>query len=353
MAKLERSGTWRRPSAAKLLAAQVRYQLTALVRSPIGSFATLVIPLMVLLAVNLLFEGTRLSTRGGIRFAQFFTPAMVAFAVVNACYMSVISSTTLARDEGILKRIRSTPLPPWIYMTGRIVSAGLVALVGAVVVLALGAGVYDFELVWSAVPAALVTLAVAMFCFCSLGFAVTVMVPTADSALPIAWGTMLPLCFVSDVFQPIDTAPHWLRAVASVFPLRPFADALESLFDPVTGSRALPAGDLVVMATWGLAAAAFALAAFRWEPTESRARGRPQPGSGAFAPERLRGLLSARSAPAPRARRARGRAVAPPSATRRNEQAGALAGTELIEGPAPTEDSSVPGDIGKLGPTRS
>src|ERR1035441_5627139 len=89
----------RRPSALRLLCAQTGYQLKLLVRSPIASFATLVIPLMVLLAVNLLFEGTRLTSRGGIRYAQFFTPAMVAFAVVNACYMSVISSTTLARDE--------------------------------------------------------------------------------------------------------------------------------------------------------------------------------------------------------------------------------------------------------------
>jgi ABC-2 type transport system permease protein len=260
--------------------------------------------------------------------------------------MSVISSTTLARDAGILKRIRSTPLRPWIYMTGRVVSAGLVALVGAVVVLAVGAGVYDFEIVWSAVPAALVTVAVAMFCFCSLGFAVTVLVPTADSALPIAWGTILPLSFVSDVFQPIDTAPHWLRDAASWFPLRPFADALESLFNPITGSRALPVGHLVVMVAWGLAAAAFALVAFRWEPAGSRARGRRQPGSGAFAPERLRGLLSARGTPAPRARRAQGRAVAPPPAAGGNRRASALAGTELIEGPAPAEDSSIPADGG-------
>ena len=47
-----------RPSALRLLGAQVVYQLRLLVRSPLASFATLVIPLMVLLAVNLLFSGT-------------------------------------------------------------------------------------------------------------------------------------------------------------------------------------------------------------------------------------------------------------------------------------------------------
>jgi len=281
----------RRPTMLRLLAAQVLYQVRVLVRSPIGSFATLVIPLMVLLAVNLLYRGTHLASRGGIAYAQFFTPAMVAFAVVNACYMSVISATSLARDEGILKRLRGTPLPPWIYMTGRLVSAGLVALVSAVVVVAVGAGVYDFEVIWSAVPAALLVLAVGMFCFSALGLAVTVLVPRADSALPIAWGTILPLCFISDVFMPIDSAPHWLRETASFFPLRPFADDLESLFNPAQGASALNWQHLEVLVIWGVVAAAFALFTFRWEPGSPGSRRRASQLRAAFAVNRVRGMF--------------------------------------------------------------
>jgi ABC-2 type transport system permease protein len=337
--------TARRPSALRLLGGQLGYQLRVLMRSPIGSFATLVIPLMVLLAVNLLYEGTHLGSRGGIAYAQFFTPAMVAFAVVNACYMSVISSTTLARDEGILKRIRSTPLPPWVYMAGRLGSAGLVALVSAIVVVAVGAGVYDFEIVWSAVPAVLVTLAAAMFCFCALGLAVTVLVPAADSALPVAWGTILPLCFISDVFMPIDSAPHWLRTVASFFPLRPFADDLETAFNPVTGSSTLHWDHLEVLIAWGIASAAFALVAFRWEPgAGGRRRGGPQT-TAAFAVDRLRGMLE-QGARTTGARSPEPRLLAPQHARR---AAAARAGieptvVERIEGPAPAEDSSVPVD---------
>lgn len=293
----------RRPSTLGLIARQVIYQLKVLVRSPIASFATLVIPLMVLLAVNLLFNGTHLQSRGGIRYAQFFTPAMAAFAVVTACYMSVIVSTTLARDEGILKRVRSTPLPSWIYMTGRVVAAAVVATISSIVVLAVGAGVYGFQMVWSAVPTAFLALAMAIFCFCSLGFAVTVLVPKADAALPVAWGTILPLCFISDVFQPIDNAPHWLRTVASFFPLRPFADDLEAAFNPVIGTHGPHPGDLLMLAAWGVAAAVFAAATFRWEPLrDGSGRGGSESGSWRFAPDRLRDLVAPRAAGAPTAR---------------------------------------------------
>jgi ABC-2 type transport system permease protein len=281
-------------STLPLVGGQVVYQLRLLVRSPMSAFATLVVPIMVLLAVNLLYMGTRLGSRGGIRYAQFFTPAMIAFAVVSACYMSVISSTTLAREEGILKRVRSTPLPPWVYMAGRLVAAGLVAVVGAVIVSAVGAGVYGFEVVGRAIPTVLLTLAVAMFCFSSLGLAVTVLVPTIDSALPIAWGTVLPLCFISDVFEPIDGAPRWLGAIASAFPLRPFADALESAFNPVTGNVGIAWGALWMLAAWGVGGAMFALAAFRWTPASRSHDGRGSQKPGTFAAERIRDLLESR-----------------------------------------------------------
>jgi ABC-2 type transport system permease protein len=343
----------RRAATVRLLGKQVGYQLKLLERSPMAAFATLVIPLMVLLAVNLLYSGTRLSSRGGVSFAQFFTPAMVAFAVVNACYMSVISSTTLARDEGILKRIRGTPLPPWVYMAGRIVSSGLVASVGAVVVLAVGAGVYGFQVVWAGVPAALLTLAVAMFCFCSLGLAVTVLVPAADSAVPIAWGTMLPLCFISDVFQPIDNAPHWLRSIASFFPLRPLADDLESAFNPITGSSAIHPAHLELMALWGLVAAVFALLAFRWEP-DGRHRGdRGSRRPAVFAADRVRGLLEPRVQREPRPRQREAPRLTEPHKPRRADRGAAEARTEWIEGPAPAEDSSVPPETAALPPRAS
>jgi ABC-2 type transport system permease protein len=274
----------KRPSPLRLLGGQVGYQLRVLVRSPIGSFATLVIPLIVLLAVNLLYQGTDLPSRGGITYAQFFTPAMVAFAVVNACYMSVISSTTLARDEGILKRLRGTPLPPWLYMAGRLGAAAVVALASTVVVIAVGALVYNFDIIWHAIPGALLLLALGAFCFCALGLAVTVLVPAADSALPVAWGTILPLCFISDVFMPIDGAPHWLRAIASFFPLRPLADALEGAFNPVKGSSALQPHAVTVLAIWGAGATIFALLAFRWQP---RAAGHTKRGPHASATSAL------------------------------------------------------------------
>jgi ABC-2 type transport system permease protein len=254
-------------TALRLIAGQVRYQLRLLARSPIAAFATLVIPLMVLLAVGLLYNGSSVGSRGNIPYIQFFTPAMVAFATVTACYTGVITSTILARELGILKRLRSTPLPPWAYMGGRLVAAAFVTVASTVAVIAVGAGVYGFHFMWSALPAVALTLALAIVCFCALALAVTVLIPTAEAALPIAWGTLLPLCFVSDVFQPIAGAPEWLRATAGSFPVKALADQLERLFNPTAHGPMLDARHLELMLVWTIGATLFALVAFRWDPT--------------------------------------------------------------------------------------
>ena len=66
--------------------------------------------------------------------------------------------------------------------------------------------------------------------------ALTAVVPNADAAPPIVNAIILPLLFLSGIFIPLgDEAPEWMRTVANIFPVKPFADALfGSAFGEVT-----------------------------------------------------------------------------------------------------------------------
>jgi hypothetical protein len=87
----------------------------------------------------------------------------------------------------------------------------------------------------------------------------------SDTALPIAYGTMLPLAFISDVFFPAMHAPHWLYDVSSAFPVAPVARAMEASFIPATSSWPMPVTGLFVILGWSSAAALVIALAFRWE----------------------------------------------------------------------------------------
>jgi ABC-2 type transport system permease protein len=254
-----------RPSVLLALS-QVRYQLLLLLRSPLGFFITLVIPLLLLVSLNVITPGSAGTLPGGLRYAQFLTPAISAFCLLNACYVTTITSIVLAREEGILKRLRGTPLPAWTYLAGRAGSAVVTALVSTGIIIVTGAIFFHVTIVWRSLGYFAAAACLGIGCFFLLGTAVTIAVPKSETALPVAFGTVLPLAFISDVFYSSIHAPHWLHDVASAFPVAPVARAMESAFNPATHSWPMPATGLLAVLAWSGAAILIIAVAFRWEP---------------------------------------------------------------------------------------
>jgi hypothetical protein len=145
---------------------------------------------------------------------------------------------------------------------------------------------FSVHIVWHALGYFTGATLLGIACFFLIGAAVTTVVPKTDTALPIAFGTMLPLAFISDVFFSVSHPPAWLHALASAFPVAPVAQAMESSFDPATKSWPMPLSGLLVVLGWSAAAIAVIALAFRWEPGPApatrglsrslRGAGRPQ-----------------------------------------------------------------------------
>lgn len=268
------ASTVHRSRAAPLLAlGQARYQLLLLLRSPLSFFITLVIPLLLLISLNVVKPGTA-SAPGGLPYVQFLAPAVSAFCLLNACYVTTVTGMVLAREEGILKRLRGTPLPAWAYLAGRSGSALVTSLGSVAIIIGTAAAFFHVTIYWRAMGYFAAAAILGMVCFFLLGVAVTIAVPKTDAALPIAYGTILPLAFISDVFFSSAHAPHWLYDFASAFPVAPVARAMEACFQPGTQAWPMPASGLLVVLGWTAGAAILTALAFRWEPGPIRWRAR-------------------------------------------------------------------------------
>ncbi len=259
-------------SSFRLLGHQFRYQNTIFWRTPISAFFTLIFPLIFLFVFTLIIGNDFIDILG-VSTAQFYTPALAVFGAVTATYTNLAISTSFARDLGILKRVRGTPLRPWIYLGGRVLSAVWIAALSILVMFAVGIVFYDVQLFGAAIPALLATFTVGVACFAALGLLIAALSPTGDSSPMIANATLLPLAFISDIFiVPGESTPEWVSRVADFFPLRHFAVAFTESFNP-----AVVAGydswvdhfhwaDLGVMALWLIGGAALAARVFTWEP---------------------------------------------------------------------------------------
>jgi ABC-2 type transport system permease protein len=239
-------------NAVALTFQQFRYENKAFWRNPAAAFFTFVFPLMFLVIFNGLFDET-----------QFYVPAIAAFAVITACFTNVAMGVTIARDQGVLKRVRGTPLPAASYLMGRVLHAVFIALILVTIVTIAGALFYDVEP--PSEPGRFVmTLATGAASFCALGLAFTALIPNEEAAPAVVNAAVLPLSFVSDIFIPSDHAPNWMQTIADVFPIKHFAQAMLAAFDP--SFRSWSQTDLIVVAAWGLFGLLAAVKFFAWEP---------------------------------------------------------------------------------------
>jgi ABC-2 type transport system permease protein len=169
------------------------------------------------------------------------------------------------REEGVLKRVRGTPLPGWAYLGNRVVHAMLVAFLLVAITVTFGGIVYHAQVPGGAeLGRFLITLVVGAGCFAALGLAVSGNVPNADAGPPIINAIMLPLLFLSGIFIPIgDGAPGWVTFIGNVFPVKHF---FEAMFTSYLGAPGFEWKDVGIMAIWLVIGAVIATRTFRWEP---------------------------------------------------------------------------------------
>ncbi len=240
---------------------QVRYEQKAYWRNPMAAVFTLLFPVVFLVVVGV-SGGTFRVPGTSLRYDQYVVVAMLVFGLIAACYTNLGMTICLRRDSGVLKRMRGTPISIGSYMAGIIGSVLINVAVLTVVVVGIGMTFYHLHFPYHPL-AAVITMLVGIVTFCSLGLAVTVIVPNADAAPAVINGIYFPIVFISGVFYPLSNGSV-LSQIAGYFPVRHLILGLVSAFESGPGSG-LSGGNLVVMLVWAAAGLAFTARRFRWE----------------------------------------------------------------------------------------
>ena len=237
-------------------------------RTPIAAFFTLALPVIFLVLFSVIFGSEEIG--GGYSFSQFFAPSMAVFAAVSSTFSNLAIRTAFARDQGILKRVRGTPLPPWVYMAGDILSGVWIALLSVVLMFLLGWAFFGFRMIWDDLGLAVLAFVVGIATFSALGLAVCAVIKNGEAAPAVANGVFLPMAFISGIFIPLDDAPRWLVILGDVFPLKHFAGPFGDAFNPLHTGQVLGWENIVIMIAWLVLGAVIVTRFFSWDPREAR-----------------------------------------------------------------------------------
>jgi ABC-2 type transport system permease protein len=254
----------------RMLAGQFRYCTRSFWRTPVAAFFTLVFPLSFLVVICAIAGNATIDSREGIRLAQFLTPVFAVFGACMAAFVSLALGVAYAREAGVLKRLRSTPLPPLVHLAGRVGAAVWVSLIAFVLVTVAGVAFYGVQIVWRTLPATVLTFVVGVGCFAALGLAIVSLAPTPAATQALANGGLILLAFISDVF--VVALPEWLDTVGWFFPLKHFVNAVADTFNPYLTGNGFQWDHLAVLLAWGVVGVLVALWRFGWEPRPERAR---------------------------------------------------------------------------------
>jgi ABC-2 type transport system permease protein len=250
-----------------LLGRWIRGRIRMTLRNPRALVFTFAFPLILVVLFSALNGNAEVDAYGTkVRFAQFYTPAIAVFSLVTACYTTLILGLSTARDQGLLKRVRGTPLPMGIYLGSWVTGAAATGLGAVVLLFAVSIPAFGVEIHARTLPAAIVTLLLGAACLAALGVAVASLVKSADQAMPVAQLTFLPISFISGIWFPLDGAPDWLVKVSHFFPLSHIVNAFGGCFVPGSTGSGFNGSDLGAIAIWTAVGLFVAVRRFRWEP---------------------------------------------------------------------------------------
>jgi ABC-2 type transport system permease protein len=230
----------------------VGFEVKCFRRNPPAAVLNFALPVVVVLILSATLADRK----------QILLPAGMTFGLLMACYSQIAFTVVSRRDNLWLKRLRSTPLRLSAYLCVMLTYALLLAVALCAIVYAVGVGIggADTPHHWAAF---VVTLLVGAFSFCSLGLAISALVPNEDAAPAFVWAVALPMVFLGTFFTINSTSV--LGRIASVVPTRHLDLALAHAENARSG-LGFTGTDLLVLAAWGIASLIIAAWRFRWEP---------------------------------------------------------------------------------------
>ena len=225
-------------------------------------FVFLFPPLLFVLLASVFGDGVE----DGRQISSYLVAGLLGYSVANTALGGLAITLVLRRELGILKRLRSTPLPGSLYLGTVLLSNLVIVALQSVTVIALGVLLFDADL--PELPLSfVVALAIGAVAFAGLGLAAAALIRSAEAVGAVVNVIVLPMSFLSGAFGTTDNLPRVLELVADVLPLKYLIDLVLATYvdgEPITDHL----GAIGVLVAWGAAGYLIARARFGWEPRE-------------------------------------------------------------------------------------
>jgi ABC-2 type transport system permease protein len=229
------------------------------------AFFTFVFPLLLFVLLDSVY-GNNVVKGEHVKASAYLLAGILGYGVASTAFAGLAIMLVLRREDGILKRLRATPLPAPTYLAAVIASTVIVFAIEAAALILLARFAFDIKLAtqWLSLVLALL---LGSLSFAALGIALTGWIRSGEGASAVVNAIYLPTSFLSGAFVSPHEYPRFLEVIAEVLPLTYF---IRLMRDVVLRDETIWSSweSAVVVAAWGLAGILISARSFRWSPRE-------------------------------------------------------------------------------------
>ena len=231
-------------------------------REPVGAFFTLVFPLMMLFLFGIMYGNTPTSMFGGHGTVDISVPSYTAMIIATSGLMSITITMAAYRENGVLRRLRTTPLSPLTILFAQVIVVFCMTSLGMILLIVAGKLVYNLRFEGNVLHfmAAFVLSSLSFF---GLGFILAGLLPTARTAQIVGLVILYPMLFLSGAGFPRELLPETIRKISAFLPLTYVVTLLRGLWIGDAWNQHIT--EVIVLAAMLILGVMISFKTFRWE----------------------------------------------------------------------------------------
>ena len=200
---------------------QYRLERKMFWRNPSAAFFNFVLPLLFLALFGAIFAGSQEDL-------DVIVPGIAGMSIMTTTFVALAMNLVFLREQGVLKRLRGTPLPSGAYLAGARRARGDEHRDPAGDRHRRGRAAVRRRPARTTGSCSRSFVAAGVVCLAALGVALSHAIPNFDSAPAYVNAIFLPVIVISGVFYDADNAPAFLRDIAQALPLTHLIDGLSA-----------------------------------------------------------------------------------------------------------------------------
>ncbi len=239
----------------------VRYEFVLTRRTPNRATLGLGIPLILLVILGSIPKLQQPEAAlGGLSFIEVYIPTLIGFIITVTGILGLPLPLATYREQGILRRLSTTPVPPAWLLGAQLVVNLTIAVVGMLVLLVVAMARFGMAVPKSS-PGFILAILLTMVAIFAIGLLVAALADGAQAAQTLSGIAAVPLLFFAGLWVPLAALPVQIRDISTWTPLGAAVKAIQDAMQ--TGFP--PAGQLLILLAYAIVAGFLAVRFFRWE----------------------------------------------------------------------------------------